>query len=318
MGNFANKHSQSYEPRNAGVWAGRDVRSYAVQNGVGEGPCWHATQQCLYWIDVRAQQLLRLAPVTGAVDRWDLPEVVGALALCDGNEVCLALTRKLIKLNVDTGEIFDFAMIAGEPQSNRLNDGKVSPSGRWFVFGSMDDRAQKSATGALYRVSTEGDVRRLHADLTVCNGIASNVGATQLYFSDSSAGALYRAAWDEVRGDIGPLKTFALLDEAQGRPDGGTVDCADQYWSAGVSAGCINVLSATGQLIEKIALPCRASTMGAFGGAEGDELYVTSLIRPQLDTPGEHDGALLRIRLKAPGPVSPIFGSSNAVATRAQ
>lgn len=308
MVNTAVKRTQSYEPRDAGVWARRSVVSYAVENRVGEGPCWHPEQQCLYWIDVRGQQLLRLNPVNGVVERWDVPEVVGALALCTGSEVCIALTHKLIKLNVNTGEMTDFVVIPGEPESNRLNDGKVSPSGRWFVFGSMDDRAQKEATGALYRVSATGEAHLLHTGLKVCNGIAWNVSATHLYFSDSSEGVLYRTEWDDVQGKIGQVETFALLDEAQGRPDGGAVDCADQYWSAGVSAGCINVLSPLGQLIEKIALPCRAPTMCAFGGTRGDELYVTSLIRPQWDSPGGHDGALLRIQLSARGPVAPLFG----------
>lgn len=292
----------------AGVWAGRTVQSYRVANQVGEGPSWHPTENRLYWIDVRRQQLLRLDPSTDAIERWDLPEVVGALGLCRGSEVCLALTRTLVKFNVMTAEMATFATINEEPVGNRLNDGKVSPSGRWFVFGSMDDRMPKSPTGALYRVSVEGEVLRLHAGLTVCNGIAWNLQANQLYFSDSAKGILYRAPWNDVSGQIGEVEVFATLDKAQGRPDGGAVDLSDQYWSAGVSAGCINVLDSTGTHIEKIALPCRAPTMCAFGGDQGDDLYVTSLIRPQWDVPGDHDGALLRIPLGVPGPTSPLFG----------
>jgi sugar lactone lactonase YvrE len=292
----------------AGIWSGRAVQSYRVASSVGEAPSWHPERHELYWIDVRRQQLLRLAPASGAIERWALPEVVGALALCHGNTVCLALVRRLVKLNVVTGEMSAFAVVEDEPAGNRLNDGKVSPSGRWFVFGSMDDRVQKTPTGSLYRVSVTGEVRRLHGGLTVCNGIAWNLQGNYLYFSDSAQGVLYRAPWNDASGEIGAVETFALLDEVAGRPDGGTVDLLDQYWSAGVSAGCINVLSATGQLVEKIALPCRAPTMCAFGGENGDVLYVTSLIRPQWVAPGEHDGALLRIPLGVRGPTTPLFG----------
>jgi sugar lactone lactonase YvrE len=301
------KSISTIQPVDAGVWSGRPVQSYAVGNRVGEAPCWHPIQQCLYWIDVRGQQLLRLHPYDNAVDRWDLPEVVGALALCHGTEVCLALTRRLVKLDVITGEIRNFAVVDGEPTGNRLNDGKVSPSGRWFVFGSMDDRVQKSATGTLYCVSSNGEVRRIHSGLTVCNGIAWNAGATQIYFSDSANGLLFRAPWDEACGEMGHLAVFATLDEAAGRPDGGTVDFNNQYWSAGVSAGCINVLNTSGQIAEKIALPCRAPTMCAFGGQRGDVLYVTSLIRPQWQVAGVHDGALLAISLASRGPASSLF-----------
>ena len=304
------KSSAIIAPVDAGVWSGRRVQSYAVGNRVGEAPCWHPLQQCLYWIDVRGQQLLRLYPDSNTVDRWDLPEVVGALALGQGDDVYLALTRRLIKLDVVTGAVRDFAAIDSEPAGNRLNDGKVSPSGRWFVFGSMDDRAQKSATGALYCVSIDGAVRRLYAGLLVCNGIAWNVGATQIYFSDSAKGVLFRAPWNDQRGEMGRVDVFATLDEAAGRPDGGAVDLADQYWSAGVSAGCINVLSAAAHLVEKIALPCLAPTMCAFGGQGGDTLYVTSLIRPQWAEPGAHDGALLSLGVSTRGPASPLFGAA--------
>jgi sugar lactone lactonase YvrE len=293
---------------NAGLWAGRPILAYAVNNRVGEAPCWHPQQQCLYWIDVRGQQLLRLDPERERLTRWQLPQIVGALALRADNEVCLALVRELVMFNVETGLMRGFVTIDAEPDGNRLNDGKVSPSGRWFVFGSMDDRAQKQATGALYCSDLSGHVRRIQYGLTVANGIAWNVSGDQLYFSDSSDGVVYRASWDEVNGTIGPVETFARLDEAQGRPDGGTVDSADRYWSAGVSAGCINVLSAQGALVEKIALPCRAPTMCTFGGSGGADLYVTSLIRPQWNAPGEHDGALLRIQNAGSGASARLFG----------
>ena len=232
------------------------------------------------------------------------------MALCHGDDVCLALTRRLVKLDVITGEMRDFAVIHNEPAGNRLNDGKVSPSGRWFVFGSMEDRVLKSATGALYCVSGNGLVHRIYTGLTVCNGIAWNVDGTQIYFSDSAKGLLFRASWDDARGAMGHATVFATLDEAAGRPDGGTVDFNHHYWSAGVSAGCINVLDTSAQIVEKIALPCRAPTMCAFGGPRGDVLYVTSLVRPQWQVPGKHDGALLAIQLGRRGPAASLFGAS--------
>jgi sugar lactone lactonase YvrE len=303
-----NQNSSLVACVDAGLWSGHPVESYLVGNRVGESPCWHPNQQCLYWVDIRGQQLLRLRPESRTVDRWDLPEVVGAMALCAGEDVCLALRHRLVKLNVITGQMRDFAIVKTEPTFNRLNDGKVSPSGRWFVFGSMDDRAEKSPSGALYCASTNGDVRQLHTGLTVCNGIAWNMQATQIYFSDSNRGALFRAPWNDAQGQMGQVEVFATLDEHAGRPDGGVVDYNDHYWSAGVSAGCLNVLDNAGKISQKIALPCRAPTMCAFGGSNGNVLYVTSLIRPQWDAVGTHDGAVLAIALNRPGPPAVLFG----------
>ena len=92
---------------------------------------------------------------------------------------------------------------------------------------------------------------------------------------------------------MGMPRPFAALGEADGRPDGAQVDAAGHYWSAGVSAGVLNVLAPNGERRRRMALPCRAPTMCAFGAA--DDLWVTSLVRPGWE-PTAHDGALLRLR----------------------
>ena len=187
------KHTGTCAAVDAGIWDGANIQSYPLPNRVGEAPCWHPVHQCLYWIDVRSRQLLKLCPLGINVERWDLPEVVGALGICVDNQVCLALTRRLVKLDLHTGKLQNFALVENEPAHNRLNDGKVSTSSRWFVFGSMNDRLEKHATHALYRASTAGQVQQLHVGLTVCNGIAWNLASTRLYFSNSAAGVIYHA-----------------------------------------------------------------------------------------------------------------------------
>ena len=133
--------------------------AWRVGNRVGESPVWDANRdangeantQALLWIDVRAPAVLRLDPRTGQLTSWPLPETVGALGLAHPGSVVLALQRSLALLELATGRLDTLVEVRNEPAGNRLNDGKVSPSGRWFVFGSMDDRAaDKRATGALY------------------------------------------------------------------------------------------------------------------------------------------------------------------------
>jgi sugar lactone lactonase YvrE len=281
----------------AGICNGAVVHAYKAGNRVGECPTWDPAAGCLYWIDVRGQQLLRLHPQIGEVARWDLPDVVGALALWPSGRVWLALRHRLVTMDPGTGSIEDICAMELDQPGNRLNDGKVSPSGRWFVFGSMDDRPTKEPTGALYRCGADGVVRCLHRGLVVANGIAWSPDATTLYFSDSARGVLMHAPWLEADGEMGVPTSLSRLDETQGRPDGGAVDSAGNYWSAGVSAGCLNVLDNQGVLRRKWALPCRAPTMPTFGGPSGQTLFITSLVRPTWQSPGEWDGALLEIDL---------------------
>ena len=77
---------------------------------------------------------------------------------------------------------------------------------------------------------------------------------------------------------MGSPEIFARLTDEESRPDGATIDAMDNYWSAGVSAGCLNIFSFAGLLTKKMTLPCRSPTMCTLRGATGDVLYVTYLI----------------------------------------
>lgn len=286
------------------------LHAWRVGCRVGEAPNWDERTQTLLWIDVRAPAVLRLDPRTASVTRWALPEVVGAMGLAQPGAVVVALQRSLALLDLSTGGLSHVRAVDDEPLHNRLNDGKVSPSGRWFVFGSMDDSpANKQPTGALYCAGRHGPVRRLWRGLTVANGIAFGPDARTLYFSDSHAGRVWQAPWDEAAGTLGRPRLWCSLDEAAGRPDGAAVDVAGHYWSAGVSAGCVNRFAADGTLLERIALPCRAPTMPCFGGTTLSDLYVTSLVRPGWTLlPQELDGALLCWPTRTRGPMAARWG----------
>lgn len=278
-----------------------DISAWRVGNRVGESPVWHRGQGALYWIDVRAQQLLRLQPEAPELLRWALPDVVGAVALRGPRACWMALRHAIVEMDLETGRLEQVCAVEDGRHGNRLNEGKASPSGRWFVFGSMDDRPDKQANGSLYRAGSNGHVEPLYEGLAVANGIAWSLDARQIYFSDSWRGHLLRANWDEASGSMGkPVRIAAFTDE-QGRPDGACTDAEGHYWSAGVSAGVLNRLDADGALLESLALPCRAPTMCAFGGGDAQTMFVTSLVRPQWTESGAWDGALLAFRTPTPG-----------------
>lgn len=260
---------------------GRELTVYRVDNRVGEAPLWDADAHCLWWVDIRAPELLRLDPATGFLSRWRLHEPVGALAQGDDGRLLLALRTQAWVFDPETEMLTPFADLETGRPANRLNEGKVSPSGRWWLVGSMDDSpANKRATGSVYRVDAAGAVQHLHSGLTVANGIAWSLDSTRLYFSDSFAGRIFEADWDEAEGLMGAPRLFADCPDAAGRPDGAVVDAQGHYLSAGVSAGCLNRFAPDGRLLHKLALPCRAPTMPCFGGASGQDLFITSLVRP--------------------------------------
>lgn len=283
-----NAQHAAVERRSLSPIEGRPLTVWRVDNRVGEGPLWDASGQCLWWVDVRAPELLRLDPAAGVVSRWRLPEPVGALAQGDDGRLLLALRTQAWVFDPATQALTRFADVETDQPANRLNEGKVSPEGRWWLVGSMDDSpTNKQARGSLYRIDADGHVERLHTGLTIANGIAWSLGGTRLYFSDSFAGRVFEADWDEAAGRMSAPRVFVDSPEADGRPDGAVVDAQGHYLSAGVSAGCLNRFAPDGHLLHKLALPCRAPTMPCFGGATGQDLFVTSLVRPDWPAPVE-------------------------------
>ena len=73
------------------------------------------------------------------------------------------------------------------------------------------------------------------------------------------------------------------------------MDAEGFYWSAGVSAGCLNRIGPDGRIQRKLYLPVAAPTMPCFGGPEMKTLFVTSLAK------GDEMGTVLALEVDVPG-----------------
>lgn len=267
---------------------------WRVEADVGECPFWDEATRSLFWVDIRRPALHRVDPAGRAVASWPLPEPIGAFALIeDGVRAMIGLAGGLALLDLRTGVIERLFDPEPERPENRLNEGKVSPCGRFFVFGSMDDRPDKQATGSLYCLSSDGTLTVLTRDLFVANGVAWSPDGSILYFSDSRASIIWAADWDAASGTFDGRRVFATPTEQQGRPDGAAMDVDGSYWSAGVSAGRLNRYAPDGRLVEAIDLPVQAPTMPAFGPADIGVMFVTSHRRIANPTPDDGGIVLL-------------------------
>lgn len=266
---------------------------------VGECPTWDSHNHRLLFADIPACRIHGYSPSTGARETWQLPEVVGSFDLCRSGRLIVALRHRVVFYDLATHEITPFTDIVDEPASNRLNDGKVAPDGSFWV-GSMDTDPARRRTGKLYRVTPDGRITVKSDGYGVSNGLAWSPDGTILYHSDSSQGFI--DAWDHREGEIGNRRLFAQQTREDGMPDGAAMDERGRYWSAGVTAGCLNVFSHDGQLEDKIALPASAPTMPCF---TPHGVYVTSLIRHGQNAPGE--GGLYRVRTPLHGTQIALF-----------
>ena len=69
------------------------------------------------------------------------------------------------------------------------------------------------------------------------------------------------------------------MHEHPGRPDGAAIDQDGCYWICGNDAGLIHRFTPDGRLDRSLQVPVKKPAMCAFGGANLDTLFVTS-IRP--------------------------------------
>jgi sugar lactone lactonase YvrE len=259
---------------------------------VGESPTWDERLGCLWWVDVRGPALHRTEPRTGTTQSWPLPEPVGSLALCRSGALVLALKSGLCRFDPQDGVLEPLAAPEPDRPTNRLNDGKTSPEGR-FLVGSMDDRPEKEATGALWRLDPRSTACvKLCDGLVVSNGLAWSPDGRTLWHSDSRASVIWTWRYHPETGGISDRREVARPTPQVGRPDGGAVDAEGGYWSAGVSAGRLNRWLPDGRLDRVVELPVRGPTMPCFGGPGLRTLYVTSL---QPEGAGPNDGRILAL-----------------------
>jgi len=247
-----------------------------ARNTTGESPLWSAREAALYWVDIPDGRIYRWRPATGEQQTWRLPAAVGSIGLRERGGLVVAMRTGFHLFDTESEALTFLCNPEPDIPTNRLNDGKVSPEGRFWA-GTMDERPEKQPVGSLYRLDVDHRCTRMAGDVKVSNGLAWSPDGCTMYHSDSRGGAIFRYAYDPETGSLGKREVFVQLQPDWGRPDGGATDEEGCYWSCGVSGGRINRFSPSGELIEYVELPITHPTMPCFGGHDGRALYVTSL-----------------------------------------
>lgn len=270
---------------------------------LGESPVWCAEEQALYWVDSLEPAIHRLDPATGRSCRYPMPAEIGSLGLRRQGGAVVALRTGFHLFDFER-ETLTFLVDPEENRpNNRLNDGKVSPEGRFWA-GSMDDRPHREPLAALYRLDPDRSCHKILDRLIVSNGLAWSPDGRVMYHSDSSGPYVKAYDYSAADGSISNPRVLAEPTQEIGRPDGAATDVEGFYWSAGVSAGVLNRWSPDGRLDRQIPLPCSAPTMPCFGGRDMRTIFVTSLTVRQ--SPAQLaakplSGGIFALRVDVPG-----------------
>ena len=263
---------------------------------VGEGPVWDVAEQALYFVDLLGRRLWRHEPAAGSMDHWDMPGMIGSMALREGGGALVALEDGFHTVDLSTGVTTPFARPAGMTDEVQFNDGKADPTGRFVAATQARSLQEPRPLGSLYSLSPDGAVAVLDGPIHIPNGPCWSPDGGTFYFSDSGLRTVFAYDYDLAAGAVANRRVFADTSALGGIPDGATIDSQGRYWVAICLAGKIACYRPDGAIERIIEVPVKMPGSVMFGGPDLDRLYVTSLNAGALGQPAsEDDGGLFVI-----------------------
>ncbi|MDR2478203.1 MAG: SMP-30/gluconolactonase/LRE family protein [Treponema sp.] len=242
---------------------------------LGEGPVWDERRAVLYWVDIDGKKLHQYTPLDGKDRVMNMEQRPSAVFLTGGSDILLALEDGIHRLRPDgTSEVFAYTPEKDIAES-RLNDGKCDSRGRIWV-GSMD-MCCRAGQGALYRIGKDGQCSRMLDKVTISNGLCWSPGDQYLYYIDTPSEMLWRFDFDIEKGLLSNRTGIIDYSGERGSFDGMTIDSAGNVWIAqwgGFQVSCWD--PSTGKKLEVIEVPAPNVTCCTFGGAEMDQLFITT------------------------------------------
>lgn len=274
---------------------------------LGESPAWWPEQGALYWTDIPGRTLHRWQPQGGRHAHWSFDTEVGSFAPLPGGQLLLALRSGLERFDPASGRHERMAAAPYDPRSQRFNDGKADPQGRFWVGTLCEPR--EPALAALYRWAG-GKLERMAAGISTSNGLAWSPDGRTLYWSDTYQHRIYALDFDGSDGSLSRQRVFAQFPKKGeaavygGRPDGAAVDAEGCYWVAMFEGQRLLRLSPAGEVLSELPLPVRCPTMPCFGGPDLKTLFITTARekRPPEELAAQPlAGCVLELRVDVPG-----------------
>jgi sugar lactone lactonase YvrE len=251
----------------------------------GEGPAWDAVEERLLWSD-NTTGLIHASKAVGAGawregQRWNLGRPIGAaIPRVNGGMIVVGGTEIF---SVDeAGVCAPFAQLDADPNRVTLNDAKCDLQGRLWAGTYAKDLC--TPCGALYRIDPDGAVTMMLSEVIISNGLDWSPDGSTMYYIDSMTRAVDAFDFDSRHGTISNRRT--VLSVERGGPDGMAVDREGCLWVAVYGTSEVRRHAPDGELLARVEISTPAVTSCAFGGVDGGELFITSVLRiPDLILP---------------------------------
>ncbi|MFI5688328.1 SMP-30/gluconolactonase/LRE family protein [Streptomyces sp. NPDC051636] len=266
---------------------------------LGEGPTWDAATGRLVWIDILQSRVHTYDPSSGRRTVRMTPQHVGAAKPRAGGGLVLSLRDGVGLLDPDGA----FRWLHREPvPGRRANDAAVAADGSLWAGTMRYDEAPGG--GTLSRVTGDGAVTAVLADVAVSNGTGWSPDGRLMYYIDSPTRRVDVFGFDGER--VSGRRPFAVIEDGAGFPDGLTVDADGCVWVALWDGGAVRRYTPRGELDRVISVPTPRTTACAFGGAGLSDLYITTA-RTGLNAPHPLSGSVLVVPGAGKGLPQPAF-----------
>ena len=245
---------------------------------LGEGPVWDPEKQAILWVDIVSCCIHEYN--TGRASLHTIPTVSmpGAIALRENGHLVAALQNGFAFINRFTGQ----QHLIHDPEvhipTNRFNDGKCDPFGRFWA-GSMSLN-EKDPSGSMYMLDSHLQPKAMFKGATISNGLCWTPDCRNMYYIDTPTLRVDRFDVVPESGQLSNRTTVIQIAEKDGFPDGMTMDAEGMLWIAHWGGWQITRWNPqTGEQLTSIHLPASQITSLCFGGEKLDEIYVTSARR---------------------------------------
>lgn len=247
---------------------------------LAEGPLWDARLDAIYWVDIRRCRIHRFRLGAGRQDRvWITRNSPGCIGLTsDPDVLVVAAGAEVFLLDLVTGAETPVARLPIETPRMRANDGRVDAAGNFWIGTMIDDihAPEAFSGGRLFRVTPAGEVSDSGMAFELPNGMAWSPDATTFYINDSTARKTFAFDVAPGTGQLKNQRTLFAHPEADGLPDGLTLDAGGNVWSGQWNGWNIKRIAPDGRLLDTHRVPVQRPSSIAFVGTGMDRLAFTS------------------------------------------
>jgi len=281
----------------------------SVQDEVGETPIWIPNEQAMYWIDMEGSVVHRYDPATGEKKDWALDVAVTALARRASGGWILASKTGLVFWDQETNTTEFIADPTADREAIRFNDTTIDRQGR-LLAGTANIQQYDAPDGVVYRLDADKSLHEIDDGYAVANGMGFSPDGKTLYVTDMFNNRIIVLDYDTEAGTVSNRRTFVEVPTDEGLPDGLIVDADGFVWSAHWAGSRITRYDPNGRVERQIPVPATNATCLGFGGADMNELYITTawfFMSEEERQAQPRAGDVFRVKTDVTGLVEPEF-----------